>query len=187
MKALIIFPWLCGLRGHSVRSIPWCVSLCSCSWRWHFWESSCGPGHPLSASVIPGCHSLLLGLLAASCHYTSILFSPVRRSPKLRAGLETHLDEQVMSAQHRREVQLAVLETLLSVHLEYSQPSSKNHCKWGSNITRDERRVMNNLLQVTCFKKTFNFYMVVQGNTWRVIAATLAVRSVISGLHYLLF
>lgn len=42
-----------------------------------------------------------------------------------------------------------VLERLLSINLEYSPGSSKNHCKWGSSITRQERQVVDNLLQVT--------------------------------------
>lgn len=70
-----------------------------------------------------------------------------KRSKPSQAGLKIHLDEQIMFAQHMEgKWMLAVLERLLSISLEYSQASFKNHCKWGLSITRDERRVVNNLL-----------------------------------------
>lgn len=51
-----------------------------------------------------------------------------------------------------------VLERLLSINLEYSPGSSKNRCKWGSSITRQERQVVDNLLQVTCTRQPLLLY-----------------------------
>jgi len=49
---------------------------------------------------------------------------------------------------------LVVLERLLCINLEYAEVSFKNHFKWGSSITREEIKVVDDLLQVTCFKMT---------------------------------
>lgn len=153
---------------------PRFVSLCSCSWRWHFWESryearTClwlsNPWLPEPLPRTFGCQlALYLNLLFFSEEKTQTLPGWAEDTP----GWADHI-----CTAPRREVDVGFIRTVARYQFriftgEFQKPLQvgiKYYQRWKES---SEQFATGHLFEE-------DFYKVVESNTWRVIAPTFAV------------
>lgn len=166
----------------------WFVSLCSCSWKWHFWESrSVARTSPwLSNPWLPeppprtfGCQ-LLLNL--------NLLFFCEEKTQTLPGWAEDPPGwANPICTAHRREVDVGSVRKAAQYPFRIFTGKVQKPLQVGIKYYQRWKDSSEQFATGHLFQEDLYFYMVVQSNTCRVIALTLAVKSVVSVFHYLLF